>query len=52
MGEGVGKEDYECMGFMSLSKDMNMQAVAIRLSLGFHNQASSHLKDMNLACLL
>lgn len=48
---GVWKEDYECMGFMSLSKEINTEAVALCLTLGPLGPASSNLKDNNLACL-
>lgn len=51
MIEGMGKEDYECMGFMSLSKEINTVAVALCLTLGRLGPASSNLKDNNLACL-
>ena len=51
MVASVGKESYECMGFMSLSKEINTEAVVLCLTLGPLGPASSNLKDNNLACL-
>ena len=48
---GMGKEDYECMGVMSLSKEINTEAVVLHLSLSPFGLASSNLKDNDLACL-
>ena len=48
---GMGKEDYECMGVMSLSKEINTEAVVLHLSLRPFGLASSNLKDNDLACL-
>lgn len=41
--EGIQKEDYECMGIMSLSKEINTEAVALCLSLGPLGHVSLHL---------
>lgn len=40
---GMGKEDYECMGIMSLSKEINTEAVVLHLSLSPFGLTSSNL---------